>query len=283
MINLEDLTFAINELLGRDKFAVYLNSNAFPDGEEDRILVTMSALRVPFGFSADEFDAESLTVTLTFDLPCDAYGDQVVVRDGALERIRMTLLGRQNFQVPQANGETYIVNAFLEQQPPANPYVDNGRITQQIVLSGKMLVQNASCKAIVGNDVIVSIGLSGKYEPTELLKISRASALNVGTDSNIPLSEDDTLAETYGISRSSSKTLTFLYTGKEIENHFLKIAEGVEHNVNAIYTYKVEYPTFTLQSKFKLISVSSQDSAGVYLQYTLTAQIVERTIIVEEK
>lgn len=282
MINLEDLTVAVNELLGRDKFAVYLNSNAFPDDEEDRIVVTMSALRIPFGFSTEELDAESLTVTLTFDLPCDVYGEQSIVRDGALERIQETLLGRKEFFVNQTNGEQYTVNAFLEQQPPANPYADSGRITQQIVLSGKMLVQNVNCAAIVGNDVRVSIGLEGAYTETELLKVSRASSLDVGTDSNIPLSENSTLAETYGISRTCTKTLNFLYTGKKIEDHFLKIAEGFDHDVNAIYTYKVKYPTFTVQSKFKLISVSSQDSAGVYLQYTLTAQIVGSALIVAE-
>lgn len=278
MINLEDLTVAVNEVLGRDKFIVYLNSNAFPDAEEDRIVVTMSALRVPFGFSTEELDAESLTVTLTFDLPCDVYGEQLIIRDGALERIQANLLGRKEFDVHQANGEEYVVNAFLEQQPPANPYVDNGRITQQIVLSGKMLAQNLNCAAIVGNDVRVSIG-SDAYAQTELLKVSRASAMNVGTDSNIPLSEDSTLAETYGISRTGTKTLNFLYTGKEIEDHFLKIAEGASFDVNAIYTYKAAYRNFTVQSKFKIISVSSQDSAGVYLQYTLTAQIVDEATI----
>lgn len=280
MINLEDLTVAVNEVLGRDKFVVYLNSNAFPDDEEDRIVVTMSALRVPFGFSTEEIDAESLTVTLTFDLPCDVYGEQVIVRDGALERIQANLLGRKVFDVQQANGEEYVVNAFLEQPPPANPYVDRGRITQQIVLSGKMLAQNVNCLAIVGNDVRVSIGLANEYEDTELLKVSRASALNVGTDSNLPLSEDNTLAETHGISRTCTKTLNFLYTGKAIEDHFLKIAEGASFDVNAIYTYKAAYRNFTVQSKFKLISVSSQDSAGVYLQYTLTVQIVDEARII---
>lgn len=279
MIDFEDLTFAVNELLGRDKFAVYLNSNAYPDDEEDRIVVIMSALRVPFGFSTEELDAESLTVTLTFDLPCDAYGEHLIVRDGALERIREALLGRKVFSVQQANGERYIVNAFLEQQPPASPYADSGRITQQIVLSGKMLAQNANCAATVGNDVRVSIGLTGKYAETELLKVSRASALNVGTDSNIPLSEDNTLAETYGISRTGTKTLDFLYTGKAIEDNFLKIAEGVAHDVNAIYTYKAEYRNFTVKSNFKLVSVSSQDSAGVYLQYTLNVQIVDNATV----
>lgn len=281
MINLEDLMVAVNEVLGRDKFVVYLNSNAFPDAEEDRIVVTMSALRVPFGFSTEELDAESLTVTLTFDLPCDVHGEQVIIRDGALARIQANLLGRKEFDVHQANGEEYVVNAFLEQQPPANPYVDNGRITQQIVLSGKMLAQNLNCAAIVGNDVRVSIGLDGEYEAAELLKVSRVSALNVGTDSNIPLSENSTLAETHGVSRTCTKTLNFLYTGKAIENHFLKIAEGAPFDVNAIYTYKAEYRNFTVQSKFKLVDVSSQDSAGVYLQYTITAQIVEEATISE--
>jgi hypothetical protein len=54
----------------------------------------------------------------------------------------------------------------------------------------------------------------------------------------------------------------------------LRYAEGAVENVNRIYTYKVVYPDFTLTQNFKITGVSSQDSAGVYLQYTLNIQIV---------
>lgn len=268
MIRLDFLASAFNELLGYDKYCVYLNSNAFPDDIGDRTVVTMSALRVPFWFSTDEIDAESMTITLTFDLPCDAYGEDVVIRDGALARIQTILLGHRCFNVLQPSA-TYVVNSYLEQQPPGPPYVDGGRITQQIVISGNILVQNSSCGAVVGNDVKVYIN------GTRLLKVNRASNTQIGTDNNIPLSEETTLPEVFAISRTNTKTLTFLYTGKTIENEFLKIAEGVSFDVNKEYTYKVVYPTFSVEVPFKIVGVSSEDSAGVWLKYALTIQAID--------
>ena len=278
MIKLEILANIINAILGTDKFVVFFNSNAYPDDTDNRTVVTMNALRVPFGFSTEEFDAESLTVTLTFDLPCDVLGHDADVRYNALDVIETQLLGRKKYEYKQFEGtdneEKYIINTFFEQQPTSNPYVDSGRITQQIVLSGKVLVQSETCGAVVGNDVIVSLKKEEDTTYTQLLKSTRASSAQIGAENNLKLSEEKTLPEMFGISRINTKTLNFIYTGKEIEKEFLKIAEGISFDVNCIYDYKVSYPSFDLVQKIKIVNVSTEDAAGVYLQYTLTVQAV---------
>ena len=91
MIRLEFLAYAINVELGLDKYVVYLNSNAYPDDIGDRNVVTLNATRIPFGFAQEELDAESMTIMLTFDLPCDASGTDVIIRDGALANIQAKL------------------------------------------------------------------------------------------------------------------------------------------------------------------------------------------------
>lgn len=279
MIRLEWLASVLNEMLGTDKYNVYLNSNAYPDETDSRTVVTMSVLRVPFGYTTEEFDAEQLNVTLTFDLPCDLYGEDVIIRDNALEIIETKLLGHKRFNVivPLGEGhkEEYVCDSFFEQQPPGNPYADSGRITQQLVLSGKVLARNANVKAVIGNDVKVFI------DGTELLKVNNAASLEVGSDNNIPLSSGSTLPEIMGISRSASKTLTFLYTGKDIEDEFLFIAEGGSFDVNKTYTYKIFYPHFAATCKLKIKSVTVQSAAGVYLQYTLNVVVVEELKKVE--
>ena len=272
MIDLHCLATAINNQIGNEKYQVWVNTNANPSKTDTRNVVTMSVARIPFAYTTEELDAESLVITLTFDLPVAQDGIDLVTKEEALNDIHERLLGWRVLRVEQPD-DTYMLTGKFEQQAPSNPYVDNGRKTQQIVVSCTAWVQNASCKALVGNYVVVSIG-NDDYEPVTLLKVSRAATLQVGSDSNLKLSENTTLPEMHGISRACTKTLTFLYLGKPIEDEFLKIAEGVAQDVNKVYDYKVEYPNFTLSQKFKIISVSSQDSAGVYLQYTLTVQIV---------
>ena len=269
MIRLDFLAYTFNEILGLDKYAVFLNSNAFPDDLGDRNVVTMSALRVPFGFSRDELDAESMTITLTFDLPCDAYGDEVYLRDNALAHIQEKLLGHQTFMVEYDADNIYEVNTYLEMQPPSNPYVDAGRITQQIIVSGSALCKARTCGAIVGNDIKVSI------DGTQLLKVDRTSAMQVGADNNIPLSEGKVVPEMLAISKICTKSVSFLYTGKAIENEFIKIAEGYPYDINKVYTYKAVYGSFITSVKVKITGVSTQDSTGTFLQYTLSMQIVD--------
>ena len=279
MIDLHCLATAINDILG-DKYVVWLNTNAEPDESETRTVVTMSAARIPFAYTTEELDAESLTLTLTFDLPVSSAGADLITRDIALNDIHNLLLGWRKIEVEQPSDnpnvpDRYAVTVRFEQQAPANPYTDVGHVKQQIVIGGTALAQNVNCKALVGNFVVVSIN------DTPLLKVSRVSNTQVGADNNLLLSEAKTLPEMHGISRISTKTLTFLYLGNDIEDEFLKIAEGVEHDVNKIYTYDVSYPNFTISQKFKIAGVSSQDSAGVYLQYTLNVQLVEPAYVVE--
>lgn len=283
MIDLNLLKNAIQRQLNTEidgqagNFLVYLNTNAYPDDEVDGIVVVMNATRIPFGFSTEEFDAESVSLTLTFDLPVDFTNGTAVIRDNALAFIERNLLGHKNIPIyTEVGGERYIADMYLEQQPAGQPYIDSGRITQQIIVTGKVLIQNESCGAVVGNSVKVSI------EGTPLLKVSRTSSLQVGMDNNLPLSEGETLTEAHGISRTATNTMTFIYTGKAIENEFLKIAEGVAHEVNKVYSVSVDYSSFTVEKSVKIINVTTQDSAGVYLQYTLTMQTVGTAQTVEE-
>ena len=53
---------------------------------------------------------------------------------------------------------------------------------------------------------------------------------------------------------------------------YLKIAEGCAQDVNKIYTYRIEYPAFTVSVPVKIQAASVTDGAGVFLQYTLTLQ-----------
>lgn len=273
MIDLHYLGTAINDMIGVDKYCVHVNTNANPSKTDTRNVVTMSAARIPFAYTTEELDAESLLITLTFDLPVAQDGADLVTKEDALNDIHKNLLGWRNILVTQPD-DSYIVTGKFEQQQPSNPYVDMGRKTQQIVVSCTAWAQNVNCKAVVGNNVVVSIGDANRA-PVTLLKVSRASGMQVGADNNLLLSEKKTMPEMQGISRVCTKTLTFLYLGKDIENEFLKIAEGAEHDLNKLYDYHVEYPDFSISQKFKIVSVSSQDSAGVYLQYTLTVQVVE--------
>lgn len=275
MIDLHYLGTAINDMIGTDKYAVYVNTNANPSKTDPRTVVTMNVGRVPFAYTTEELDAESLLITLTFDLPVAQGGSDLITKEEALNDMHKCLLGWRNILVIQPD-DTYTVTGKFEQQPPSNPYVDSGRKTQQIVVNCTAWAQNVECKALVGNYVITSIGDSEK-EPVSLLKISRAANTQIGMDNNLLLSENITLPEAHGFSRACTKTLTFMYLGKPIEDEFLQIAEGAAHDVNKLYDYKVEYPNFTITQKFKLISVSSQDSAGVYLQYTLNIQVVEES------
>jgi hypothetical protein len=275
MIDLNYLATAFNRIIGTDKYLIYVFTNAFPEPLGNRNAVTMNVTRVPFGFESDEFNAESMNVTFTFDLPANAYGDDLQTRDIALEDIRVKLLGRKKFTVVTPDDEEYIINCAFEQQPPPNPYLDSGRVTQQIVVSGTVLVQEKNCLAIIGNDVKVSI------DGVELLKTTHSASVNIGSDNNIPLSENNTFIDTVNISRINTKSVSFMYTGKEIENEFIAIAEGAykDYDINKVYEYKVEYigvngQTMIITTPVKIVSASLQTSLGVFLQYTLNLVVV---------
>ena len=273
MIDLNYLATAFNRIIGTDKYLIYVFTNAFPEELGNRNAVTMNVTRVPFGFESDEFNAESMNITFAFDLPTNPYGDDLTVRDIALEDIRTKLLGHKQFSVVTPDGDEYYVNCAFEQQPPGNPYADSGRITQQIVVSGTALVQEKKCLAIIGNNVRISI------DGEELLKMSRSVSVNVGSDNNIPLSDESTLIETVNISRANTKSISFMYTGKEIEKTFIRIAEGEPFDVNQVYQYSVTYKgvdgkDIVVNTPVKILSVTVQDSLGVFLQYTLNLAVV---------
>lgn len=263
MIDLQYFASAINKSIGTNEFVVYLNTNRRPE-ESGKTVVSLSATRVPFGVKSSELDAESLAVTLTFDLSA-----KVIPRDKALLIIKTNLLGWQSFSIKQPDGEKYQAETFFEQQPPSNPYLDNGGITQQIVVSGNALIRNVTCGATVGNNIKVSI------DGTELLKLTRAAALQSVSDNNIPLSEESTLPVNQVVSRVHTTQLTCIYTGKEIEKEFIKRAEGCTQDANKIYTYTVEYPDFATSVPVKIQSATVSESVGVFLQYTLSLQTVE--------
>ena len=266
MIDLFYLSEKLTQMLGPKKYQVYVNTNEFPH-DNGKTAVSMVALRTPYGYTETEFDAENLQITLTFDLDASSIGQTESVRDIALFDIQTKLLGWRNFDVVTPN-KTYKVFALFEQQPSSNPYVDFGRITQQIVVSGTAQVQASDNKAIIGNEVAVFL------DGTRLLKKSRSSVLSIGADNNIPLSEDLTIPEFEGISQTATKTLTCIYTGKDIEDELLKMAESGAIDINKIHTYKAVYRNFEVEKKVKIVSVSTQDSGGVYLQYTIALQVV---------
>ena len=276
MIDLELLAERINEEIGFDRFIVFTNTDVYNMDIGNRDAVVMTVSRIPMGYTQEEFDAENMTITLTFDLPVDVYGSDKETRDIALTIIAQKLLGRREWYIETGVNKGYNVTCFFELQPATAPFLDEGRVTQQITVSGSCLVQNADCNAIVGNSIKVTI--NGE----EVLKVARSSCTQYGADNNIPLSEDKVQVELQNISKACTKTMTFIYTGKEIEKTFLKIAEGAEvdgHNVNTIYTYTVDYGIgLKLENiHFKLLSVTVLDEPGVYLKYTLSVQTVSVT------
>lgn len=267
MIDLQYLATAINRIVGTNDFAVSLNTNGASAGD-GRTVVTLAATRVPFGFTTEEIDAESLNITLTFDLTAK----DLTKRDKSLFAIKNTLLGWRSFTVEQPEGDAYAVECFLEQQAPASPYTDSGGITQQIVVSGTVLIRNIECGAVIGNNVGIYL------DDVKLLKAQRGGGMQGAGENNLPLSESGTLLQNRIVSRTHTAQLTCIYTGKPIEKEFLKIAEGCAQDVNKIYTYRVEYPALTIVAPVKIQAVSITDGAGVFLQYTLTLQTTEEAI-----
>ena len=266
MIDLQALTNAINEELGTDLFIAYLHTNNAADEREKRTIVTVKATRIPFGLTTKELDAESLSLTLTFDLPAD----KISARDIALERIKETLLGWSSFKVEQPDDVQYEVTTFFEQQSPDNPYLDNGGQTQQIVVSGTALVKNVNTRALVGNSIEVYLG------EDKLVKTSRTAVGQYGFDSRIPLSTGSIIPEIDAVSRTNTITIAGIYTGKAIEKTIISIAEGICDNPNNVYTYTVEYnKDLSFTTDVKITSAVVRDQIGAFLQYEVTLQVVE--------
>lgn len=273
MIDLQYFANEINRVLGTKDFAVYLNTNKRPETTE-KTVVTLSAMRIPFGFTTEQLDAESVSVTLTFDLSVKSSK-----RDIVLNIIKNKLLGWKSFyfSVPSdkedKEEEYYVVETFFEQQPPSNPYLDNGGITQQIVVSGNALFKADSCGAIVGNNIVV------KLDGNELLKVNRTVNMQTGTDNNVVLSSDSIVPEVNILSRSSTFQITCIYRGTEIDKKLLMIAEGVAYDENESHTYEVDYGNgVSIKNQVKILSVSVSDSAVTFLQYSVNLQLIANVI-----
>jgi hypothetical protein len=281
MIDLQALTNAINENLGTDLFIAYLHTNNAADEREKRTIVTVKATRVPFGLTTKELDAESLSLTLTFDLPAD----KISTRDRALERIKEELLGWRSFDVKQPGEEegeeiVYEVTTFFEQQSPDNPYLDNGGQTQQIVVSGTALVKNVTSGALVGNSVKVYL------DKQPLVKTARTAAGQFGFDTRIPLSTGSITPEIDAISKTNTITISGIYTGQDIEKTIIRIADGVfdcpdnpddSIDPNETYAYNVVYNSdLSFTSNVKITSAVVRDQIGAFLQYEVTLQVVEK-------
>jgi hypothetical protein len=272
MIDLQELVYALNEYLGRDKFALYLNTNGAPS-DDNRIVGTAVVGRVPYGFTTDEIDAESLNITMTFDLPCGTDKDDLT-RDEALYTIAQKLLSWKRIKIEYADGSTYALNTFLEMQPPSNPYIDNGRITQQIVVSGNALMQNANCGAVVGNREIVLI--NGQ----QMLKLDKVSSTQFTADNNIPLSEGSMLPSMQNVAYANTMRVSFLYMGTAIDDAFYAIGEGEVEDANKEYVVAVmrlldNDTAKTVSEKIcKVVSVTNTSTAGVFNKYEVVFQKV---------
>ena len=270
MIQLEELAFAFNEHIGRGKFNIYLNTNGVPQSDS-RILGTLNVGRIPYGFTSDEINAENLTLTFTFDIPCgSAEADRT--RDNAAAILAKKLLGWQRLTVTAPNGETYRINSFLELQPMGAPYVDCGEIKQQFVYSGTALAQNTTCGAIVGNEEAVYI------DGSQVLKLSKTVSTQIAGDNKIPLSEEKYTADVESIGVATTLTISCLYIGSEIDELLYRAGEGVILNPNKIYTIETVRNTLAGAIKVvqngKLTGVTSKNASGVFLQYEATFQIV---------
>ena len=290
---MKDITYlatAINEILNDNElgvsFMVYLNTNVIPNYADSYIAVTMAARRDFMGMPSEELDVETLTVSLTFNLPADINGEDLYKRDNALDIIHAHLLGEKSFFINTPDDVVYKATSLLAQEQPSDPFIDAGRTTQLIVLTGTIYVANASCKAMVGNEVDVYIGRGDgtsttanmKYE--KLLHTNRALSYQTTSETFLALDNTYARASVINTSAAATKSLSFIYTGKEIEDEFLQIAEGVlrgldkrVYGIEQIYTYKCVYPTFTIICPFTIASVTFQDANGVLMQYTLNVHV----------
>ena len=274
MIDLQEIAFALNEYLGRNKFALYLNTNGAPAYDDKRIIGTVNIGVIPYGFSTDEIEATSLNITFTFDLPCGTDEDDIT-RDKALFTFAEKLLGWKKLKIAYTNGDSYFLNTFFEMQPPGQPYVDSGKITQQIVISGNALLQSSDCGAIVGNNEIVYI--NGQ----KVLKTDKTSATSVSNEPQINISLGSYVPELQAVSHVTTVTLNCLYTGTEIDKKLWSIGEGFLSDPNERYILKTELlgaegeVVQTSEKTCALISVSNMSNAGIFNSYSVAFQVVQ--------
>lgn len=276
MIDLQELVFALNEYIGRDKFALFLGTNGAPNADDNRIVATANIGQIPYAFSDAEIDATSLNITLTFDLPCGTVEDDSK-RDNAVYTLTEKLLTwkRILIQYPGENSKKYVLNTFFEMLPLGQPYVDCGRITQQLVIAGKALLQNMECGAIISNNEEVYI------DGNKVLVIDKSSAMNITHETNMKLSENSYVPDMEAVAYSNTVGMTCLYMGTQTDQEFWAIGEGALSNPNKSYTIITKLKdtsgsiVFTHTKAAKLLSVKNMSSAGVFVRYEVTFQLVE--------
>lgn len=271
MIDMQELVYALNEHIGRDMFALYLGTNGAPNDELGLIVGTVNIGQVPYAFSTAEIDATSLNITFTFDLPCGTHQDDIK-RDKALYRLADKLLSWKKIGIQYPNGTKYVLNTFFEMLPMGQPYVDSGKITQQLTIAGKALLQNALCGAIIGNNETITI------DGSPVLFIDKVSSFAVTHDADIDLSNNSYIPSVTAIACSCTLKMTCLFMGNTIDAEMWQIGEGVMSNPDKEYTVESKLTNadgFVIgrwTKKMKVISVSNVSSAGVFNRYELTMQ-----------
>lgn len=278
MIDLNELVFALNEYLGRDKFVLFLGTNGAPDKDEERVVGTVNVGRVPYAFSTDQIDAESLNITFTFDLPCGTVADDSK-RDLAIATIGEKLIAWKKIQLEYVDGKVYYLNTFFEALPMGQPYVDCGHITQQYVVAGKALIQNSECGAWLGNNERITITLDDDTTG-EVLVVDKASSTTISHDTAVDLSAGSYVPSINAIAYTNTVKLTCLYMGTDIDKFFWDIGEGFIADPNMIITVGMERllesgeEDYVGEKACKIVSVSNITSAGVFNRYEVVLQML---------
>lgn len=285
MMDLRELVLALNEYIGRDKYDMHLGTNGAPAENDNRIVCTANIGVVPYGYTDAEIGATSLNITFTFDLHCGTYEDDAQ-RDIAVADLTEKLLDWHTLTINNLSGTSYTLNTFFEMLPMSNPYVDDGRITQQLVIAGKALLQKTNMALIVGNDEKVSI--NNMY----VLVVDKSSSTQVTHEPSMALSQDSFVPELKAVAYTNTLSLTCIFRGSDIDKELWKIGEGVKQigpnklfNPNDEYTIRTQLQRrnedgeavtlLTTTKTAKLVSVTNSTSVGTFIRYQAVFQIVE--------
>lgn len=257
MIEMQYLAAAFNRLLGTDDFAVWLHTNINPDRDGEKTTCTLLVQREPFALG--NIDAESVRVTLTFDLKIQPEPELAAAR---LAKIK-DILGWQSFQIQTPDG-AYNADSFLEMQQPGMPRIDTGCKIQQFTVSGTALIASATLGALVSNRVKTFIN------DVEVLVVSAQPSLSKGADEVFDLSDGNTMTDMQEISRANTYGFTLLYRGTETDKMFIKLIEGGESDaLNTTFALRRIYPDFEMTHTVKLESGLVTQQAGAFLLYQL--------------
>lgn len=279
MMDIRELVFALNEYLGREKYDLHLGTNGAPAENDNRIVCTANIGIVPYGYTDTEIGATSLNITFTFDLHCGTYEDDAQ-RDIAVADLTEKLLDWHTLTVKDSSGTSYTLNTFFEMLPMGNPYIDDGRITQQLVIAGKALLQKTNMALIVGNDEAVRIN------NTPVLIVDKSSSTQATHEPSMALSQDSYVPELRAVAYTNTISLTCIFRGSAIDVELWKIGEGVKpFNPNKVYTIMTQLKQrnaagnlttlLTTTKTAKLVSVTNSTSVGTFIRYQAVFQLVE--------